>query len=102
MINTFEVHGDGKTAYERITRHRCNHKVTGFVESFLWQIVPDKNARDKLNGDFRDGTFLGIIWMTMEYLIGTAEGVLRFNTLKPRVAESAYDQDCIDYINGNL
>ena len=31
-------------------------------------------------------------------LIGTAEAVFKCNTIKPRVAESAYDPGCIDYI----
>ena len=35
-----------------------------------WQQIQDKNARDKLNGDWRDGIFLGVIWKTTEYLIG--------------------------------
>ena len=61
-------------------------------------MTPDKTVRDKLNGDFRDGIFLGVIWRTTEYLIGTAEGVFKCNTIKPRVAESAYDPGCIDYI----
>ena len=63
-LNKLRVHDGGKTAYERITRHRCNHTVIGFGESFPWQMSPDKTARDKLNSDFRDGIFLGVIWRT--------------------------------------
>ena len=70
VLNIFEVHDDGKTAYERITRNRCNHKAIGFGESILWQMTLDKTARDKLNGDFRDGIFLGVIWRTTEHLDG--------------------------------
>ena len=29
VLNKFKVHDDGKTAYERINRHRCNHKAIG-------------------------------------------------------------------------
>ena len=56
-------------------------------------MTPGKTARDKLNGDFRDGIFFGIVWRTTEYLIGTAEGAFKCNASKPRVAESAYDPD---------
>ena len=61
FLNKFNVHDDGKTAYERIARRRCNHKVvdSGDSGSARWQMAPDKTARDKLHGDFRDGIFLG-------------------------------------------
>ena len=75
-LNKIKVHDDGKTAYERITRHRCNHNIIRFGGSYLWQMTPDKTARVELNGDVRAGIFLGVIWRTTEYLIGAAEGVL--------------------------
>ena len=75
IINKFKVQEDGKTAYESITKHKCNHMVIGFGESVQWQMTPNKNVRDKVNGDFRDGIFLGVIWRTTEYLIGTPEGI---------------------------
>ena len=77
-INKFKVGEDGKTCYERITGHRCKHPVYGFGESVIWQIPPDD--RDTLNGEFRDGIFLGVIWRTTELLIGTPEGIFKCNT----------------------
>ena len=70
------------------------HRI-GFGESVQWQMTPNKNARDKVNGDFRDGIFLGVIWRTTEYLIGTPEGIFKCNTVKPRIKENAYDPACI-------
>ena len=62
--------------------------VAGVGESVLWQITPDKTARDKLN-----------ICSTTEYLIGTTEGFsLSVILLKTRSAESAHKPDCIDSI----
>ena len=98
VMNKFKVQSNGKTAYEQITKHKCNHWVFGFGESVQWQQTPDKNIRDKFNGDWRDGIFLGVIWRTTEYLIGTADGVYKCNTVKPRPNGSSYDPQCIEYI----
>ena len=68
----------------------------GFGESVLWQMAPDKNNRDKLNGDFHDGLFLGVIWKTTEFIIGTPEGIFKCQTVKQRPEESCYDPACID------
>ena len=59
VLHKFQMPDDGKTAYGRITRRRCSHTVVGFGESVHGQMTPDKTARDKLNGDFRDGIFVG-------------------------------------------
>ena len=91
VMNKFKVQSDGRTAYERITKHRCNDVVVGFGESVLWQQAQDKGARDKLEGDWRDGIFLGVIWRTTEYLIGTEEGIFKCRTMKQKVAGNAYD-----------
>ena len=98
VMNKYKLRSDGKTSYEKITGHSCKHPVFGFGESVIWQMAPDKNNRDKLNGDFRDGIFLGIIWRTTEYLIGTPDGIFKCNTVKARPVESAYDPNCFEYI----
>ena len=58
MLNKFKVKSDGRTVYERLTNHTCKHSIVGFGESVQWQQIQDKNARDKVNGDWRDGIFL--------------------------------------------
>ena len=54
VLNSFKVHDGGRTAYERITRPWCNHMAIGFWETAVWQMTPDKTARD--------GIVLGVIW----------------------------------------
>ena len=98
VLNKFKVQDDGRTVYENITKHRCNHPVVGFGECVQWQQTQDKNARDKLEGDWREGIFLGVVWRSTEYLIGTAEGIFGCRTIKPKVDGSAYDPDCTEYI----
>ena len=98
MLNKFKVKSDGRTVYERFTSHKCKHSIVGFGESVQWQQIQDKNARGKVNGDWRDGVFLGVIWRTTEFIIGTADGVFKCRTIKQRVAENAYDPKCLEYI----
>ena len=81
-----------------VTKHERRHQVFGCWEHVLWQLTPDKNSRDKLNGDFREGIVLGVIWRTTEYIIGTDEGSFKCATVKARPEERAYDPKCIDYI----
>lgn len=97
-MNKFRVGDDGKTPYERATGHTCKHPVYGFGESVIWQLPPNKSDRDKLDGEFRDGIFLGVIWRSTEFLIGTAEGIFKTHTVKQRPHESAYDRKCLEYI----
>ena len=98
MLNKFKVKSDGRTVYERLTNHKCKHLVVGFGEYVQWQQIQDKNARDKVNGDWRDGVFLGVIWRTAEYIIGTQDGVFKCRTIKTRVDANSYDPACLDYI----
>ena len=100
-LNKFRVGSDGFTCYERITKHKCKHAVYGFAESVIWQLPPDKSNRDKLDGDFRDGIFLGVVWRTTEYIIGTPEGIFKCNTVKQRPEEAAYDSSCMNYITAS-
>ena len=98
MLNKFKVKSDGRTVYEKLTNHKCKHMIVGFGEHVQWQQIQDKNARDKVNGDWRDGIFLGAIWRTTEYIIGTPDGVFKCRTIKTRVAENSYDAACLEYI----
>ena len=61
-------------------------------------MTPDKTSRNKLDSEFRDGIFLGVVWRSGGFLIGTREGIFKCKTVKARPEESAYDPECIDYI----
>ena len=84
-----------------MTGHKCKHPVFGFGESIIWQVIPDKNNRNKFDGDFRDGVFLGVIWRTTEFLIGTPEGLFKCRTVKQRTEEAAYDGECLNYVKSS-
>ena len=59
---------------------------------------PAKPNPDKLDGDLRDGIFLGVIGKSGEYVVGMAEGVFKCTTIKTRPIDNTYDPSCIDYI----
>ena len=73
-LNKFRVGSDGLTCYERMTKHKCKHAVYGFAESVIWQLPPDKSNRDKLDGDFVDGIFVGVVWKLLNMLSGHLKG----------------------------
>ena len=58
LLKYREVDGD-KTAYELITGHKCRHKVFGFGECVQFRLPVGKTSRDKLDGDWLEGYYLG-------------------------------------------
>ena len=40
IMKKYKVGSDGRTAYERITGHKCRHQVIGFVESVTSILIP--------------------------------------------------------------
>ena len=68
IMNKFKVQQDGRTAYEATAKHECSHLIVGFGEHIRWQLTPQKPVPDMLDGDWRDGIFLGVIWKQMNTL----------------------------------
>ena len=97
-MNKLKVQEDGRTANEAIAKHKCTHLVVGCWEFIHWQMAPAKPNPDKLDGDWRDGIFLGVVGKSGEYVVGTAEGVFKCSTIKTRPMDNAYVSSCIDYI----
>ena len=46
-MNIFRIGSDVRTAYERITEHKCRHTVVGFAESVDFILETDKGDRHK-------------------------------------------------------
>ena len=81
-MNKYKVGADGKTAYERITGHRCKHDVVGFGEVVDYILETDKNVRYKADSRVGKGIFLGYCWRSTEYLVGTKDAVYRCRTVR--------------------
>ena len=98
ILNKFKVGTDGRTPYERITGHKCRHIAIGFAEQVDFMLEGDKNKQHKADGKLMTGVFLGYIWRSTEYIVGTSEGVYKCRTIRRKNVGSAYDPSCVEYL----
>ena len=96
VINKFRVGADGRTAFERITGHKCNHFVVGFGEVVDYILETDKAHVHKADSRVGSGIFLGYMWRSSEYLIGTENAVFQCRIVRRRADEVAYDPKRVD------
>ena len=54
-MNNFRVGPDGRTAYEKITGHKCRSMIIGFGESVDYILETDKGARHKADSRVHQG-----------------------------------------------
>ena len=99
IMNKYKVGVDGLTAYERITGHKCKHYVIGFAETVDYILETEKGKQYKADSRVGVGVFLGYVWRSTEYLIGTPDGVFRCRTIKRRAQEVSYDPSCFEFLN---
>jgi hypothetical protein len=57
ILNKFRVGADGRTAYERITAHKCKVAQIGFCEVVDFKLETDRNKRLKADSDSARGFF---------------------------------------------
>ena len=73
LLNQFRVGTYGRTAYERITSHKCKVAQVGFGEIVDIKLETDKNNRHKADSDFHVGVFLGYAWRSTEYVVAAGD-----------------------------
>ena len=73
MLNKFRVGKDGRTAYERITSHKCKVAQVGFGKIVDFKFETHKNHRQEADGEFHVGVFLGYAWRSIGYLIAAGD-----------------------------
>ena len=100
-MNKYKVGSDGRTAYERITGHKCRHFVIGFGETIDYILETEKGKQFKADSRVGTGVFLGYVWRTAEYLVGTTYGILRCRTVKRKAEETSYDNSCFEFLNAS-
>ena len=83
-MNKYKVGTDGRTAFKRITGHKCTHFVLGFAETVDYILETEKGKQFKADSRVGVGVFLGYVWRTTEYLVGTKDGIFRRRTVKRR------------------
>ena len=91
----FKVGVDGRTAYERITKHRCKHFIVGFGEQVHFKTETIKTKRHKVDTEFAVGIFVGYVWNTTEYIVINELGAFRCRTIRRMTEENAYDPECV-------
>ena len=81
-MNKFRVWPDGRTAYEKITEHKCRSMIIGFDESVDYIFDKDKGPRHKADSRVYHGMFLGYVWRSTECLVRTRDGIYNVELLK--------------------
>ena len=80
VINKFHVHADGRTSYELMTGHRCNHLIIGFGEKIWFKLA--KGDKHDYDTDWDEGYFLGVVTHTTKMQVGNAEGIYQCTTVR--------------------
>ena len=99
IMNKYKIGPDGRTAYEKITGHKCRQVAIGFAEIVDYILEPSKAHMHKADTRVMQGVFLGYEWRTTEYIIGTVDGIFKCRTVRRRAEQIAYDPECMNYIN---
>ena len=83
MVSRYLVGKDGRTAYERRRGRKCKVPLAGFGEKVWYkQIREQKERRDKLATEWKEGVWLGHSRSSNETVIGTTDGVVRAYAIK--------------------
>ena len=98
ILNKFRVGKDGRTAYERITSHKCKVAQVGFGEIVDFKLETDKNNRLKADGEFHVGAFLGYAWRSTESLVAAGDVVFQCRTVRRRADSEAFDVKLTDAV----
>ena len=98
IMNKYKVGADGRTAYEKITGHKCRHQVVGFAEAVDFILETDKKNVHKADSRVMKGIFLGYEWRSTEYIIGAEDGIYKCRTIKRKAEEVSYDEKCLDFL----
>ena len=83
LLNRGQVGADGRTAYERLKGKKAALPGMQFGERILWKSnVPTYKRKHKMETDWFEGIFLGLIPFTGEHMVGSPTGVFRPRTVR--------------------
>ena len=102
VVLKYKEGDDGRTAYERMTGHMIKHKVVGFCESVLFQVAMDHSNRNKYDGEWLEGFFVGVVCRSSEYLVVKDGVVYKCPTIRRKAAETAFDKDCLSKLRAGF
>ena len=82
FLNRGQVGQDGKTAYGRLKGKTASLPGMQFGERLLWRTnIPARDRRNRMDTQTSEGVYLGQRTVSGEYLVGSAEGVVRPRTV---------------------
>ena len=102
IILKYRQKANGRTAYEDMTGHRVKHKVCGFGEWVQFQVARDPGDRNKFDGEWLEGYFVGVITRSSEYLVVMGDVVYKCPTIRRRMAADAYTAKCLVEVQANF
>ena len=82
IMSQSKTGSDGRTAYEKLTGHKCKQVAIGFAEVADYILEPSKGHMHKADTRVMKGVFLRYEWRTTEYIVGTADGTDCMHYLK--------------------
>ena len=87
VLNKFKIQECGRTAFERLTSHRCTHAIIGFGEVVDFQ--HSASTKDDYKKD--TGIFVGMDDRCNTFLIATQEGVYGSSGIMRLPEDQEYD-----------
>ena len=89
VLNKFKIQECGRTAFERLTSHRCTHAIVGFGEVVDFQHTA--TTKDDYKKD--TGIFVGMDDRCNTFLIATKEGVYGSSSIMRLPEDQEYDSE---------
>ena len=101
MVSRYLVGKDGRTAYERRRGRACRIPVALLGEKVWYKQIRDqKERKDKLESEWKEGIWLGHSRNTNETIIGTKEGVIRAYAIKRQDPDQRWSEQWIREMTG--
>ena len=97
ILLKYRIRKDGRTSYEAMTKHRCNHQAVAFCEKVPFKLATDKNNRRKANSDWMDGVLVGVITRSTEFIIMNEHGLYKCTRIQKAPNNIAYNSSCVDF-----
>lgn len=92
---------NGVTPYKRVKGREANVPIAAFGEKVFYHITKQTAIEiNKADSRWNGGVYLGNLWMSGEYVIGTPHGVVKTNSRRRLPQDECWDSKAIRDIEG--
>ena len=98
VSNRYRAGKDGKTAYQEQTGRRCKIEVIPFGEQIWYQ--SQKNPDNKMDGQWKSGTWLGQKRQTNGHVVHGDEGVEEAWTIRRKPSGERWNKEGLEAVKG--